>query len=291
MMLEIVKDKTEDIISLLENTGYYLINEQEKKQYQTFKKNDGSLLTELDLASELIIKNELTSLFGNIKVLSEENSQQENEAIAQEKYCFLLDPIDGTKNFDKGKDFTINLAFCVDKQPVIGFIHNPKQKTIIFGDTLGAFKKNKGKITKLQKVLKINKNEFISNGKPKPLRIAIGTHNFSNKDFVNKMVKSIQQHGYNFTTYGLKAFSAMEKLLSFVNSEVDAFWAASVCKDWDILPSIPILKAIGADYYTENPTLFNNNNFNSGVFIVAKGEELLNDLLDTSKSIGETISK
>ena len=38
MMLEIVKDKTEDIISLLENTGYYLINEQEKKQYQTLKK-------------------------------------------------------------------------------------------------------------------------------------------------------------------------------------------------------------------------------------------------------------
>ena len=282
-MIEIIKHKIEDIISLLENTGYFLINQQEKHEYKTFIKDDKSLLTELDLASEILIKNELTSLFGNIKVLSEENSQEENEAIASEKYCFLLDPIDGTKNFDKGKDFTINLAFCVDKKPMIGFIHNPKQKTILFGDTEQAFKRHNGKTTKIKKVEKISKYDLVANGNQRPLKIAIGTHNFANKDFVKFLVTEVQQCGYNFTTYGLKAFSAMEKLLSFVNEEVDAFWTTSVCKDWDILPSLPILEAINADYYTENPTLFNNNNFNSGFFIVSRGEELLNDLIDISK--------
>lgn len=288
-MLEIVKSKIEDIISLLENTGYFLINEQEKHEYKTFTKDDKSLLTELDVASEILIKNELTSLFGNIKVLSEENSQEENEQIAKEKFCFLLDPIDGTKNFDKGKDFTINLAFCVNKKPVIGFIHNPKQKTILFGDKEQAFKRVGGKTTKLQKIEKVSKYDLVANGNQKPLKIAIGTHNFANKDFVDALIKEVQQCGYNFTSYGLKAFSAMEKLLSFVNGEVDAFWTTSMCKDWDVLPALPILEGIKADYYTENPTLFKDCNFNSGYFIVAKGEELLDDLIGISTKISDKI--
>ena len=57
-MLDIIKNKSEDIISMLENVGYFLVNEQKKHSYKTFKKEDGSLLTELDLASEMLIKTE-----------------------------------------------------------------------------------------------------------------------------------------------------------------------------------------------------------------------------------------
>ena len=88
-MLDIVKHKTEDIVSILENIGYYLINEQQKHEYQTYTKPDGSLLTELDLASEMLIKNELNSLFGDIKIISEENNESENKQIAtNERFYF-----------------------------------------------------------------------------------------------------------------------------------------------------------------------------------------------------------
>ena len=288
-MLEIVSSKIEEIISVLENTGYYLINEQKKRGYKTFQKDDGSLLTELDLASDILIKNELKSLFGDVKVLSEENSYEENVKIVNEKFCFLLDPIDGTSSFDKGKDFTINLAFCVNGCPVISFIHNPLQKIILFSDGNNAFKRFGGRAVKLDKIKSAGKSEFLIKGKQKPLKIAIGTHNFANKAFVSAMVVEIQKCGYNFTTYGLKAFSAMEKLLSFVNNEIDAFWTSRKCKDWDILPAIPILNAIGAKYYTANPTLFNNNNFDSGTFIVTRYEDLLNDLVDVSEKIADKL--
>ena len=281
-MLDFIKNKSEDIISLLENVGYFLVNEQKKHSYKTFKKEDGSLLTELDLASELLIKAELESLFGNIKVLSEENTQAENELIANEQFCFLLDPIDGTKNFDKGKDFTINLAFCIDKKPVISFIHNPCQKTILFGDENSAFKKTDGKITKLICRSVINKDDKNIFHK-KHLKIAIGTHNFENENFKSTIVKHMQNCGYIFDENDFKAFSAMEKLLSFVNNEVDAFWSSTVCKDWDILPALPILKAIKASYHTDNPTLFYNKNFDSGTFIVACDKDLLDNLVNLSK--------
>lgn len=287
-MLKIVKDSSENIISLLENTGYFLINEQKKHEYKTYKKKDGSLLTELDIASEAIIKCELEGLFGNIKVLSEENSEQENQQIAGEKYCFLLDPIDGTQNFDKGKNFTINLAFCVNKIPTISFIHSPLQKTILFSDTNNAYKKTGGQIVKLNPITLLEKNKI--DNKKDNINIAIGVHNFENKKFVNTIVTLIQQNGYNFSEKNLKAFSAMDKLLSFVNNEVDAFWSSSVCKDWDILPALPILRAINANFYTNNQTLFNNNNFDSGTFIVSKSEKLLNNLVDISEQTKNILS-
>ena len=154
-VLEIVKSKIEDIISLLENTGYFLINEQEKHEYKTFTKDDKSLLTELDVASEILIKNELTSLFGNIKVLSEENSQEENEQIAKEKFCFLLDPIDGTKNFDKGKDFTINLQNIYNENH-----YNFQLKENTIKNIIGRWKSNSLRFTKYNAIEnRYNKNK------------------------------------------------------------------------------------------------------------------------------------
>ena len=289
-MLEIIKDKIEDIISILENTGYYLINQQEKHEYKTFAKEDGSMLTELDIASELLIKNELKSLFGEIKVLSEENSKLENEQIAKEKFCFLLDPIDGTAYFNKGKDFTINLAFCVDKKPIISFIHSPKQKTIIFGDSNKSFKRANGKTTPLIKISQKTKYSAIDK-KSRLLKIAIGVHNFANKAFTSKLILDIQKCGYNFSPYGLTAFSAMEKLFSFANNEIDAFWSTKLCKDWDVLPALPIVNSMNACYYTKNPILFNNNNFDSGDFIVARNEELLKDLVKIMENIENEVVK
>ena len=71
--------------------------------------------------------------------------------------------------------------------------------------------------------------------------------------------------------------------LSFVDLEVDCFITSKCCKDWDILPAIPIVKAIKTNFWTENETLYKNYDFNSGVFIVSKSKELLIDLIEIAK--------
>ena len=276
-MIEIIKNKTEEILSLLENTGYFLINEQSKKEYKTFTKDDGSLLTELDIASEYLIKHELKSMFGNIEVLSEENSLEENVKITNNKYFFILDPIDGTTFFNKGKEFTINLAFCIDKKPVISFIHNPIKKIMLFGDENKAFKRTGGKIIELKKVKEFDKYNAILKGK-QPLRLTIGVHMMENKLFVDDLIKEVQNSGYNFSKYTLKSASAMGKILRIVNNETDAIITSTKCNDWDILPAFPILQAIGANYLTNNEYVYKNNNFNQGRFIAGCGQELIEDL-------------
>ena len=42
-MVNIIKDRIEDILSLLENVGYFLINERNKHQYQTYLKDDKNM--------------------------------------------------------------------------------------------------------------------------------------------------------------------------------------------------------------------------------------------------------
>jgi len=284
-VLEIVKHKTEDIISLLENLGYYLINEQKKHEYAVYKKADGSILTELDIASEYIIKSELNGLFGDVKILSEENTNEENKEIVKNKYFFLLDPIDGTNNFNKGGEFTINLSFCENRLPVFSFIHNPIRKTLIFGDKEQSFKRYSGKITKLQKINGADKYDLILNDKQKQLKLVVGKHNFNSKEYVDSLIKNLQQCGYYFTRYNLKSASAMGKLLSFVNLEADGFLTANCCNNWDVLPAVPILKSINAYTNMDNCKVFENNNFSSGTFIVANSESLFNDLVDVNEKL------
>ena len=284
-MLEVIKDKTEEILSLLENTGYFLINEQVKKEYKTFTKEDGSLLTELDIASEYLIKQELKSMFGDVSVLSEENSFEENVKIANNQYFFLLDPIDGTSLFNKGKEFTINLAFCIDKRPVISFIHNPVKKVMLFGDGNKAFKRTSGKIMELKKLKEFDKYNALLSGKQQ-LKLTIGVHMMENKMLVDNLIKEVQNSGYSFSKYTLKSASAMGKVLKIIDNETDAIITSKKCNDWDILPALPILDAIGANYSTKNEYVYKNNNFNQGIFIAGRGQELVSDLEIICNKIG-----
>ena len=273
-MINLVKDKSEDIISFLENTGYFLLNEQQKYQYKIFNKKDGSLLTELDLASELIIKNELQALFGRIPVLSEENEEKENIEIAKQKFFFLLDPIDGTKSFNKGQEFTINLSFCIDKYPVVSFIHNPIKKICLFGDKEQVYKRENGKIIKISKIKNIDYK--IHKTQKKEINIACGSS--ISKEFLLNTILKINQLGYKITKQNIHICPALSKILAFINNKCDLAITSNLCKDWDTLPSLPILQAIGCSYYTNNEYVYKNNNFNSGILLIAKNNNLLEEI-------------
>ncbi|MBS0527938.1 MAG: 3'(2'),5'-bisphosphate nucleotidase CysQ [Proteobacteria bacterium] len=87
-------------------------------------KADGSPVTEADMASDRIIADGLARLCPDIPVLSEERVH-----LATPPYAgsfFVIDPLDGTKEFIAGRDeFTINLAMVTDGIPQLGIIGAP----------------------------------------------------------------------------------------------------------------------------------------------------------------------
>jgi 3'(2'), 5'-bisphosphate nucleotidase len=89
-------------------------------------KDDGSPVTDADRAAEEMILNDLARLAPGIVVVAEESASVIGDALDPDKPFFLVDPLDGTKEFVRGgKDFTVNIAMIRDHQAVFGLIYAP----------------------------------------------------------------------------------------------------------------------------------------------------------------------
>jgi 3'(2'), 5'-bisphosphate nucleotidase len=87
-------------------------------------KSDGSPVTEADLAADRVINEGLTKIAPDIAVLSEERI--EPAAAPYRGSFFLVDPLDGTKEFVAGRgEFTVNVALVTDGTPLLGIICAP----------------------------------------------------------------------------------------------------------------------------------------------------------------------
>lgn len=105
------------------------------------QKSDDSPLTKADLASHELIQAELSSRWPDIPVLSEESVDIPWETRRNWKQYWLVDPLDGTKEFiNHNGEFTVNIALIRDHRPVMGIVHVPVTDTSYYGaQDLGAW--------------------------------------------------------------------------------------------------------------------------------------------------------
>lgn len=88
-------------------------------------KADGSPVTEADLAANGILEEGLKAAFPQIPIVTEER-EQAHAAGAPAEAFFLLDPLDGTKDYARGgEDFTVNIALILRGAPVAGVVYAP----------------------------------------------------------------------------------------------------------------------------------------------------------------------
>ncbi|WP_174614417.1 3'(2'),5'-bisphosphate nucleotidase CysQ [Virgibacillus ihumii] len=113
-----------------------------KKDIEVEVKEDDSPLTQADQRSHKAIMNGLQDAYAGIPVLSEEGRDISYEERKDWKQFFLVDPLDGTKEFiKKNGEFTVNIALIDEKYPAMGVIYAPVLDTFYFGrEGLGAFK-------------------------------------------------------------------------------------------------------------------------------------------------------
>lgn len=106
-------------------------------------KDDESPLTTADKAAHNIICEQLGALTPDIPILSEESADIAVEQRRQWSRYWLVDPLDGTKEFIKRNgEFTVNIALMDHHRPVVGVVHAPTMDTTWMGvDGAGAFRK------------------------------------------------------------------------------------------------------------------------------------------------------
>lgn len=87
-------------------------------------KDDRSPLTEADRRANQVIVDMLSEAFPDYAILSEE--EKDNKERRQNDYCFVVDPLDGTKEFLKRNgQFTVNIALAYKGKSVMGVIYVP----------------------------------------------------------------------------------------------------------------------------------------------------------------------
>lgn len=89
-------------------------------------KDDDSPLTKADLASHHTIVERLTELTPEVPILSEEGGLPDFEVRRGWRRYWLIDPLDGTREFVKRNgEFTVNIALIEDHRPILGIVHVP----------------------------------------------------------------------------------------------------------------------------------------------------------------------
>ena len=120
-----------EIITISRDAGDIILKYYNDPALSVRLKEDESPLTLADTASNDYICTKLEELY-NIPIISEEKYQDYEQRKNYSDF-FLVDPLDGTKEFIEGRgEFTVNIAYVKNNKPFIGVIHTPVSKTTYF---------------------------------------------------------------------------------------------------------------------------------------------------------------
>ena len=96
------------------------------RDFETLRKADRSPVTEADTAAEAVILEALARLTPDVPVVAEEQCAKDGVPLTAPKRFFLVDPLDGTKEFiARNGEFTVNIALIEDGRPVLGVVYLP----------------------------------------------------------------------------------------------------------------------------------------------------------------------
>ena len=115
-----------------------------KKDFDIKEKKPNHPVTEADYNSHNIIKNSLENLKKEIPFFSEESDHIPWEERKKWKNYWLVDPLDGTKEFiNQNDEFTVNIALIENNYPVLGVIYAPALSLLYYGSIgNGSYKLN-----------------------------------------------------------------------------------------------------------------------------------------------------
>jgi len=125
-----------DIVDLSRDAGAAIMAFYRQGATQTWTKKDDSPLTEADMASHRVIEAGLSKITPDIPVLSEESDDISWQTRQQWPRYWLVDPLDGTKEFIKQNgEFTVNIALIDNHQPVLAVVYAPALEKMYYAST------------------------------------------------------------------------------------------------------------------------------------------------------------
>ncbi|HPU92982.1 MAG TPA: 3'(2'),5'-bisphosphate nucleotidase CysQ [Candidatus Saccharicenans sp.] len=135
MRMVLNENEVQELLDLIRRAGEEILKIyfQEQADWKISFKEDRTPITEADRLANSVINEGLKKLFPDIPIISEENREIPYQSRREYECCWLLDPLDGTKEFLKQNgEFTVNLALIQQGKPVAGFISVPVKGLFYF---------------------------------------------------------------------------------------------------------------------------------------------------------------
>ena len=126
-------DLDSDLLNILTSASKLALNYfGSYKSLKSKRKEDLSPVSEADVAINEFLEEQLKKITPEIPILSEEGSKKTSKR--NNDSFWLIDPLDGTKEFINGsKNFSINLALVFEEKPIFGAIAKPYEEEIVIG--------------------------------------------------------------------------------------------------------------------------------------------------------------
>lgn len=199
------------------------------RDFDVEHKDDQSPLTEADLAAHRTIVEELGKLEPRLPILSEESADIPYEERARWLRYWLVDPLDGTREFIKRNgEFTVNIALIESGRPTCGVVHVPVSETTYYGCAgKGAWKKEKGKPPQPIRAAKQRRH---------PLRVA-GSRSHAG-DSLKRFLERVGPHE-------LLSMGSSLKLCLVAEGDADVYPRLGPTSEWDTAAAQAIVEAAG----------------------------------------------
>ncbi len=199
-------------------------------------KDDGSPVTAADEAAEAVICEGLRRLAPSVPVVSEEQAAQDRPQTGSSGSYFLVDPLDGTKEFISGSDeYTVNIAVVTDGVPLLGIVTAPAAGIAWRGVAGGGAERL-----------------AIAGGKSSPATapVAIHTRPRAGQDLVVMVSRSHLEERTKafiarFPRAVLKQCGSSVKFCRLAEGAADLYARLAPTHDWDIAAGHAILIAAG----------------------------------------------
>jgi 3'(2'), 5'-bisphosphate nucleotidase len=224
--------------------------------YDVEYKADNSPLTKADKRANNIITEKLSKQFPNYAILSEE--EKDNRSRLKNDYCFIVDPLDGTKEFIKRNgQFTVNIALAYKGKSVMGAIYVPVSGELYYASEGEGAYLNNG----------ISDKRISVSSKMEDIRVVISSSHGCEQ--MNRMIKKNNLKNY------VKMGSSLKGCL-IAKGEAEIYYRFNPTMEWDTAAMQCIVEEAGAIFRQMDDSLMRYNREDSlnskGFYIINRPE-------------------
>ena len=233
------------------DAGRAILAIYETEEFGVESKGDNSPLTKADKAAHGVIARYLDKT--GIPVLSEEGKDVPFEERRKWEYFWLVDPLDGTKEFIKRNgEFTVNIALVHEQKVIAGVVYTPVTQKLYWGMVgEGAYLEYEGKAVPLKG----------SEQKKGPVRVVASRSHMSEEtqEFINQYASS-----------EIVSMGSSLKFMVLAEGNADVYPRFGPTMEWDTGAAQAVLEAAGGsviDNETNQPLVYNKEVLRNNFFV------------------------